>query len=107
MTSVLTKTMLLFQIGDGGFFSVDCVFYMLVMVYLTGDFTLVMVNRKSRGVVMMGSPAGFPDKARTFVMPDLYLYQDSTLLCKKIETVFIGFELFPVCNTVPNCAEQA
>ena len=52
---------------------------MMVMVYLTGDFTLVMVNRKSRGVVMMGSPAGAPDKARTFVMPDLYLYRDSTL----------------------------
>ena len=35
-----------------------------------------MVNRKGSGVVMMGSPAGGaggPDKARTFVLPDLYL----------------------------------
>ena len=80
--------MLLFQIGDGGFFSDYCLSYMLVMVYPTGDFTLVMVNRKSRGVVMMGLPAGAPDKARTFVMPDLYLYRDSTLPCTNIETVF-------------------
>ena len=36
-----------------------------------------MVNRKGSGVVMMGSPAAEPDKARTFVLPDLYLYPDS------------------------------
>ena len=76
----------------------DCVSYMLVMVYPTGDFTLVMVNRKSRGVVMMGSPAGAPDKARTFVMPDLYLYRDSTLLSAQTskQLFCIKYELFAV-----------
>ena len=77
---------------------------MLVMVYLTGDFTLVMVNRKSRGVVMMGSPAGAPDKARTFVMPDLYLYQDSTLLTAQTSKQLFCMNC-SLCNTL-NCAEQ-
>ena len=55
--------------GDGDGLS-DLLGFVMYLVYL------VMVNRKGSGVVMMGSPAGGaggPDKARTFVLPDLYL----------------------------------
>ena len=40
-----------------------------------------MLKRKGSGVVMMGLLAGAPDKARTFVLLDLYLYWDGALLC--------------------------
>ena len=40
------------------------------------------MNRKDSGVgvVMMGLLAGGPDKVRTFVLLDLYLYRDSTFV---------------------------
>ena len=44
-------------------------------MYLTGD-SVDGEQEGGSGVVMMGSPAGGaggPDKARTFVLPDLYL----------------------------------